>query len=96
MVSKTELSTFGLNVVHNSTVSNVPAGCVEVDTYNLSDQYPDDLVSQETFLTLASIHSGVVVPTLFLICASTNTINMIVFYKHGLHERFNLCVFCLA
>ncbi|KAK7503221.1 hypothetical protein BaRGS_00005486 [Batillaria attramentaria] len=95
-VSKTELSIFSEIADHNSTVSNVPEGCVEVNTYNLSDQYPDDLVSQETFLTLASIHSGVVVPTLFLICASTNTINMIVFYKHGLHERFNLCVFCLA
>ncbi|KAK7445197.1 hypothetical protein BaRGS_00040365 [Batillaria attramentaria] len=96
MVSRTEPSTFGYTAVHNSTFSHVPEGCVEVNTYNLSDQYPDDLVSQETFLMFASIHSGVIVPVLFLISVSTNTINMIVFYKHGLQERFNLCVFCLA
>ncbi|KAK7466677.1 hypothetical protein BaRGS_00037244 [Batillaria attramentaria] len=95
-LSKTELSAFGEIADHNTTVSDVPEGCVRVNTFNVSDQYPDDLVSQDAFLTLLSIHSGVIVPALFLISFSTNTINLIVFYKHGLQERFNLCVFCLA
>ncbi|KAK7485146.1 hypothetical protein BaRGS_00023556 [Batillaria attramentaria] len=96
MVFNSELSTFGSAAVLNSTAGNVPEGCVDVNTNHLSDQHPDDLVSEETFLTLLSIHSGVIVQVLFLISASTNTINMVVFYKHGLHERFNFCVFCLA
>ncbi|KAK7506418.1 hypothetical protein BaRGS_00002530 [Batillaria attramentaria] len=96
MVSKTEPSTFGYIAVHNSSVSNVPEGCVAVSIHNLSNRYPDDLISLDTFLMLASIHQGVIVPIFFPICFSTNIINMVVFYKHGLQERINLCVFCLA
>ncbi|KAK7487708.1 hypothetical protein BaRGS_00020975 [Batillaria attramentaria] len=96
MASRTDMPSTGMFVVQNSTVGNVPEGCVEIYTSNLSNQYPDDPVSQEALLTLSAIFSGVVVPVFFLISFSTNSINMIVFYKHGLRERFNLCVFVLA
>ncbi|KAK7507823.1 hypothetical protein BaRGS_00000788 [Batillaria attramentaria] len=96
MASRTDMPLTGVFEVQNSTVGNVPEGCVEVNTSSLSNQYPDDPVSQEAFLTLASIYSGVLVPVFFLIGVSSNSVNMIVFYKHGLRERFNLCVFALA
>ncbi|KAK7487717.1 hypothetical protein BaRGS_00020984 [Batillaria attramentaria] len=96
MASRTDMPSTGMFVVQNSTVGNVPEGCVEVYMSNVSSQYPDDLVSQKAYLTLSAIFSGVVVPVFFLIGFSTNFVNMIVFYKHGLRERFNLCVFVLA
>lgn len=36
---------------------------------------------------------GIVLPILFLISAPTNIINMVVFYKQGLKERINFCLF---
>lgn len=36
------------------------------------------------------------VPVLFILGFPTNILNAAVFYKHGLRERINLCLFALA
>ena len=57
---------------------------------------PENLISRETEFLFDRIKFIVLIPVLFLIGFPANCINMAVFYKQGLKERINLCLFSLA
>ncbi|XP_076442730.1 galanin receptor 2a-like [Babylonia areolata] len=55
-----------------------------------------DIVTKETHLWISAIILAGVVPLLFLVGVPGNILSAAVFYKQGLRERINLCIFCLA
>ena len=57
---------------------------------------PDNLVSMEVEAFAERLKGAIVLPLLFLIGGPANAINMAVFYKQGLRERINLCLFALS
>ena len=57
---------------------------------------PDNLVSMEVEAFAERLKGAIVLPLLFLIGGPANIINMAVFYKQGLRERINLCLFALS
>ena len=57
---------------------------------------PDNLVSLEAEAFAERLKGAIVLPLLFLIGGPANVINMAVFYKQGLRERINLCLFALS
>nr|KAG5707050.1 hypothetical protein BaRGS_019655 [Batillaria attramentaria] len=57
---------------------------------------PDNLVSYAVEELLELVVNGVALPVLFLVSLPTNIISAIVFYRQGLQERINLCVFSLS
>ncbi|XP_076467288.1 uncharacterized protein LOC143298330 [Babylonia areolata] len=62
----------------------------------VSWDHPDNLVSWETEELIDRIKAGVVIPLFFLLGTPANVLNMVVFYRHGLKERINVCLFSLA
>ena len=54
---------------------------------------PNNLISHEAHLR---IKAGIIIPVLFFIGFPANCINMAVFFKQGLKERINFCLFSLA
>ena len=57
---------------------------------------PDNLVNIEVEAFAERLKGAIVLPLLFLIGGPANVINMAVFYKQGLRERINLCLFALS
>ena len=57
---------------------------------------PDNLVNLEAEAFAERLKGAIVLPLLFLIGGPANVINMAVFYKQGLRERINLCLFALS
>ena len=57
---------------------------------------PDNLVSLEVEAFAERLKGAILLPLLFLIGGPANVINMVVFYKQGLKERINLCLFALS
>ena len=57
---------------------------------------PDNILSAQTEDFVRRLRDFVVLPTLFLIGGPANVINMAVFYKQGLKERINVCLFSLS
>ena len=57
---------------------------------------PDNLVSARLEAFAERLKGAIVLPFLFLIGGPANVINMAVFYKQGLRERVNLCLFALS
>ncbi|KAK7107335.1 formyl peptide receptor-related sequence 6-like [Littorina saxatilis] len=57
---------------------------------------PDNIVSAQVEEITSRVANAVILPLLFLIGGPGNVINMAVFYKQGLRERVNLCLFALS
>ena len=57
---------------------------------------PDNLISAKLEAFAERLKGAIVLPFLFLIGGPANIINMAVFYKQGLRERINLCLFALS
>ena len=57
---------------------------------------PDNLISLEVEYLFDKIKATIIIPVLFLIGLPANCINMVVFFKQGLKERINMCLFSLA
>ena len=85
----------GLNITWNVSV---PEGCIPV-RFDLMEYLPwdnpDNIVSAE-FENMARKIRYISMPFFFMIGGPTNVINMLVFYKQGLKERVNLCLFALS
>ncbi|KAL8589879.1 hypothetical protein ACOMHN_023966 [Nucella lapillus] len=58
--------------------------------------HPDKIVTMETEAFFDRLKGAIILPFVFLIGGPANVINMAVFYKQGLKERINLCLFVLA
>ena len=83
-----------------STISrnnNSSEGCkiLKFDSFIPWDN-PDNLVSLEVEAFVEWLKGAIILPLLFLIGGPANVINMAVFYKQGLRERINLCLFALS
>ncbi|XP_076467219.1 uncharacterized protein LOC143298286 [Babylonia areolata] len=57
---------------------------------------PDNIVSEAVEQAVDTAVGGVCLPLLFLLSAPTNVLNMLVFWRQGLRERINLCLFYLS
>ena len=80
-------------------LTGVPDGCmvlsVEPGDFIPWDN-PDNLVSQEVEQAVDLVVAVFFLPTLLLLSVPTNVVNMLVFWRHGVRERINLCLFCLS
>ena len=90
----TNTTTFNVNTERSN---NTVEGCktLHFDDFVPWDN-PDNLVSLEVEAFAERLKGAIVLPLLFLIGGPANVINMAVFYKHGLRERINLCLFALS
>ena len=57
---------------------------------------PDNIISFQVEELVRKLKDVVFLPILFLIGGPANVINMAVFYKQGLKERINVCLFALS
>ena len=98
------MSKSGFNITTEFTSSNITyttdailEGCktLHFDGFIPWDN-PDNLVSVEAEAFAERLKGAIVLPLLFLIGGPANVINMAVFYKQGLRERINLCLFALS
>ncbi|XP_076437872.1 uncharacterized protein LOC143277030 [Babylonia areolata] len=77
----------------------VPEGCLVFGTEPGSFipwDNPDNIVSQDTEKAVDTAVGAICLPILFLISVPSNLLNMLVFWKQGLKERINLCLFALS
>lgn len=91
MLSLTVTAVSPVDFTTNSS-SNLSNTCFLTSSYDGSE----DLVSPETEFLIGKLKSAVFLPLMFVLGAPANLSNMIVFFKQGLHDRINLCLFCLA
>ena len=86
-----------LDVDNVTETFQVPEGCLVIPSLAATPvDNPRDLVSAGTaqqYLTFVQVY---VLSLCFLVSSPTNLINMAVFWKHGIKERINLCLFCLS
>lgn len=86
-----------LGVDNVTDVFHIPEGCFVIPDSAIAPwNNPEDLVSHETFQTFEEIVNVYFLTLFFLISVPTSVINMAVFWKHGIKERINLCLFCLS
>ncbi|KAL8620433.1 hypothetical protein ACOMHN_066744 [Nucella lapillus] len=100
-----EISTLSANLSYKNTttITNtngtafIPEGCLlkQISAFLPWDN-KDNIVSKDVDTMINVLFSGIFLPLLFLVSCSTNMINTVVFYKHGLQERINLCLFTLS
>ena len=87
------------SVLENSTANlTIPKGCQVVrfeNTEFLPWDNPDNIVSAEVE-DIARRVKDTLLPVFFLIGGPANVINMAVYYKQGLKDRVNLCLFALS
>ena len=96
-VTEAEMTTHWTVDDVNQSVSMVSYNCIilGVNTTIPWDN-PHNLISLEAESLFIRIKSAILIPILFLIGFPANCINMAVFFKQGLKERINLCLFSLA
>lgn len=103
-MSVTEISTTQ-TLSSNRSLSNVttkgsfPSDCLIVSFADLEFipwDNPDNIISAQVEDITRRVKDAVILPLLFLIGGPGNVINMAVFYKQGLRERVNLCLFALS
>ena len=81
----------------NQSVTGAADGCIILDlNATIPWDSPNNLVSFQTEYLFDRIKSAVIIPALFLVGFPSNCINMAVFFKQGLKERINFCLFSLA
>ncbi|XP_025105708.1 uncharacterized protein LOC112571112 [Pomacea canaliculata] len=67
-----------------------------VSRYPQCFEDPGNIMSYEARKLNTKILQCGLMPSLFFVGAPTNILSMIVFYRQGLRDRMNLCLFCLA
>ena len=81
----------------NHSVSSIPENCFVLGmNTTIPWNNPNNLISREAEFLFYRIKTTILIPILFLIGFPANCINMAVFFKQGLKERINLCLFSLA
>ena len=80
-----------------SNTSSAPPGCLVLHYQDfLPWDNPTNVISAKTEDLVRRWKNAVVLPILFLIGGPANVLNMAVFYKQGLKERINVCLFALS
>ena len=86
---------FTLSPLSNDT--SAPPGCLVLQYQGfLPWDNPTNVISAQTEDLVRRCKNAIVRPILFLIGGLANVINMAVFYKQGLKERINVCLFALS
>ena len=87
-----------LNGIDNVTEAiQAPEGCLMIPhSAFVPRNNPEDLVSYETLRHVWKITTVYFLELCVLFSVPCNVINMIVFWKHGIKVRINLCLFCLS
>ncbi|KAL8575070.1 hypothetical protein ACOMHN_044157 [Nucella lapillus] len=81
----------------NSSAALPPEGCVLTQAFTFVPwDNEDNLVPKEVDNVLNLLLLGVGQPLLFVVSFCTNILSMAVFWKHGLRERINACLFTLS
>ena len=81
----------------NHSMSSVTHNCIILGmNTTIPWNNPNNLISHEAEQLFDRIKATVLIPVLFLIGFPANCINMAVFFKQGLKERINFCLFSLA
>ena len=81
----------------SQSANSVPESCIILGiNTTIPWDNPNNLISHEAHLFFYRIKAGIIIPVLFFIGFPANCINMAVFFKQGLKERINLCLFSLA
>ena len=81
----------------SQSASSVPENCLILGmNTTIPWDNPNNLISLEAENLFDRIKATVILPLLFFIGFPANCINMAVFFKQGLKERINLCLFSLA
>ena len=81
----------------SQSASSVPENCIILGmNTTIPWNNPNNLISHEAEQLFDRIKATVLIPVLFLIGFPANCINMAVFFKQGLKERINFCLFSLA
>ena len=57
---------------------------------------PDNVISYAAYMAIAMVSNCVLYPALFLVGVPGNGVSCVVFWRQGLKDRMNLCLFCLA
>ncbi|KAL8616333.1 hypothetical protein ACOMHN_056276 [Nucella lapillus] len=84
-------------VTNGSNALPVPEGCITRQGFTFIPwDNEHNLVSKEVENTIRFLFLGLCLPVFFVVGFSTNIVNMVVFYKHGLEERINACLFTLS
>ena len=75
-----------------------PDDCIVVSFSKSSSPRGDteDLVSNETVQRYRRVVNAYLLTLFFFVSVPCNIVNMIVFWKHGIKERINLCLFSLS
>ena len=89
-------NTEATTLIYTTTTTLTGSGVLVNNTFFLPWDNPDNIISHQTYLRLERGLFCYAVPALFLIGVPTNFLNCVVFYKQGLRDRMNLCLFCLA
>ena len=90
-------SSWAMDNVTKPPTSVVPEHCVILGmNTTIPWNNPDDLISLEVENVFDRIKSAILIPAICLIGLPANCINTAVFFKQGLRERINLCLFSLA
>ena len=95
--AQTEItSTWTVDNVSQS-LNSVPQKCIILGmNTTIPWNNPNNLISLEAEQLFDRIKATIIIPILFLIGFPANCINMAVFFKQGLKDRINLCLFSLA
>ena len=81
----------------SQSASLVPENCIILGmNTTIPWDNPNNLISLEAEQLFDRIKATVILPLLFFVGFPANCINMAVFFKQGLKERINLCLFSLA
>ena len=81
----------------SQAASIVPDNCITVGVNaTIPWNNPQNLIAIDTENRIDRIKSAIIIPVLYLIGFPANCINTVVFYKQGLKERINMCLFSLA
>ena len=81
----------------SQSASMVPENCIILGmNTTIPWNNPNNLISLEAEQLFDRIKATVILPLLFFVGFPANCINMAVFFKQGLKERINLCLFSLA
>ena len=88
----------GWNVTNvTEVVTNITSDCAVAETQGVPAAFhPDSVVSAQAEDLVRRWKDLVFLPVLVLIGGPANLINMAVFYKQGLRERINVCLFALS
>ncbi|KAL8622887.1 hypothetical protein ACOMHN_027008 [Nucella lapillus] len=83
--------------LNNQPTNSIAGSCRIIgNNTKIPWNHPGNVVSWETEELVYKVCGGILTPLFFVLGTPANVLNMVVFYRQGLKERINVCLFCLA